>query len=181
MGITLVVLSYAVPAIVIWAVLGLAVSSVPLASAALVATVVYALFYGVHETGGRAVPPAPGSRWQVPSGWVRGVSRTRRIIVWGSLLGPGFATRNPYAGFGLLALVAAAVGNIRYGVPLAAGIGLSHALGRSFALVRDVHGPTGSADYFQTILKGMRWRLFDGYALLLIGGFAIAACAARYS
>jgi len=177
----LVVLAYAAPAVTIWAVLGLALNSVPLASAALAAIVVYALFYGVHETGGRAVPPPPGSRWQVPSGWVRGVSRRRRIMVWGSLLGPGFATRNPYAGFGLLALVVAAVGNIRYGVPLAAAIGLSHALGRSFALVRDVHGPTGSADYIQAILRGMRWRLFDGYALLLIGGIAIAACAAGFS
>lgn len=174
-------LAYAFPAVIIWTALGLILNSVSLSSAALVAIVVYALFYGVHESHGRAVPAPPGSTWQVPSSWVRGVSKSRRIAVWGSMLGPGFATRNPYAGFGLLPLAVAAAGSIRYGVWLAAAIGLAHAVGRSLALVRDVHGPSINEDPFRAILKAMRWRMVDGYALLLIGGIAIAACAARFS
>jgi hypothetical protein len=177
----LVVLAYAFPAVMIWTVLGLVLNSVPLNSAALVAIVVYALFYGVHETRGRAVPAPPGSKWQVPSGWVRSVSKWRRIAVWGSMLGPGFATRNPYAGFGLLPLAVAAAGSIRYGIVLAAAIGLAHAVGRSSALVRDAHGQSATADYFKSILKAMRWRMVDGYALFLIGGIAISACAVRFS
>ena len=93
--------------------LGLLVNLLPLGTIALILIAGYGVFYGVLEAGGTAKPAPPGSRWQVPSEWVRGVSRRRRYVVWGSMLGPGFATRNPYAGFWVLPLAVAAVVRVR--------------------------------------------------------------------
>jgi len=158
--------------------LGLLVNLLPLSTIALILMAGYGVFYGVLEADGRARPAPPGSRWQVPSEWVRGVSRRRRLMVWGSLLGPGFATRNPYAGFWLLPLAVAAVGNIGYGVLLAAAIGAAHSTGRALGLLRagpdvDVHS------YLQSTLRSMYWRMADGLALLAAAGAAAMTCAYR--
>ena len=72
--------------------------------------VAYGAYFGTVEAlGGRGVPP-PGSRWQVPQGLVRNASRRRKLVIWGGILGPGFLTRNPYAGFGMLVALAAVAG-----------------------------------------------------------------------
>ncbi len=158
--------------------LGLLVNLLPLSTIALILMAGYGVFYGVLEADGRARPAPPGSRWQVPSEWVRGVSRRRRLMVWGSLLGPGFATRNPYAGFWLLPLAVAAVGNIGYGVLLAAAIGAAHSTGRALGLLCagpdvDVHS------YLQSTLRSMYWRMADGLALLAAAGAAAMTYAYR--
>jgi hypothetical protein len=167
-----------VPAITVWMMLGLLLNLVPLSAIALVLMAGYGMFYGVLEAGGLARPAPPGSRWQVPSEWVRGVSRRRRFVVWGSLLGPGFATRNPYAGFWLLPLAVAAVGNIGYGVVLAAAIGAAHSTGRALGLLRDVKDVDANG-YLQSTLRSMYWRMADGYVLLATAGVAVIACAHR--
>ena len=159
--------------------LGLLVNLLPLSTIALILMAGYGVLYGVLEADGRARPAPPGSRWQVPSEWVRGVSRRRRLMVWGSLLGPGFATRNPYAGFWLLPLAVAAVGNIGYGVLLAAAIGAAHSTGRALGLLRagpdvDVHS------YLQSTLRSMYWRMADGLALLAAAGAAAMTYAYRW-
>jgi hypothetical protein len=158
--------------------LGLLVNLLPLGAIALVLMAGYGLFYGVLEADGTARPAPPGSRWQVPSEWVRGVSRRRRFLVWGSLLGPGFATRNPYAGFWLLPLAVAAVHNIGYGILLAAAIGAVHGTGRAVGLLRDVREADADS-YLQTTLKSMYWRMVDGFALLVVAGAAAMTCAYR--
>jgi hypothetical protein len=158
--------------------LGLLVNLLPLSTIALVLMAGYGLFYGVLEAGGLARPAPPGSRWQVPSEWVRGVSRWRRFVVWGSLLGPGFATRNPYAGFWLLPLAVAAVGNIGYGVLLAAAIGAAHSTGRALGLLRDVQDVDVNS-YLRSALRSMYWRTADGFALLAAAGAAAMTCAYR--
>jgi len=151
--------------------LGLVVNLLPLSTIALVLMAGYGVFYGVLEAGGTARPAPPGSRWQVPSEWVRGVSSRRRFVVWGSLLGPGFATRNPYAGFWLLTLAVAAVGSIGYGVLLAAAIGAAHSTGRALGLLRDVQDVDVNS-YLQSALRSMYWRMVDGFALLAVAGVA---------
>jgi hypothetical protein len=166
------------PAITVWITLGLLVNLLPLSAIALVFMAGYGVFYGVLESGGMARPAPPGSRWQVPSEWVRGVSRRRRFLVWGSLLGPGFATRNPYAGFWLLPLAVAAVGNIEYGVLLAAVIGAAHSTGRALGLLRDVQRVDVNS-YLQSALMSMYWRKADGFALLAAGGAAAMTYAYR--
>jgi len=158
--------------------LGLLVNLLPLSSIALVLMAGYGVLYGVPEAGGRTRPAPPGSRWQVPSEWVRGVSRRRRFVVWGSLLGPGFATRNPYAGFWLLPLAVAAAGTIGYGVLLAAAIGAAHSTGRALGLLRDVRDIEGNS-YLQSALRSMRWRMVDGFALLAAAGAAAITYAYR--
>jgi hypothetical protein len=165
---------YLVPAVGIWMLVGLLANIAPVSIAALLLIVLYGTFYGLVEAAGRGRPAAPGSGWQVPSAWVRNVSQRRRMWVWGTLLGPGFATRNPYAGFGFLLLAVAAVGDLRDGVLLAAVIGIAHGTGRALALLRDVR-LIKAADYLQAVLKAMYWRMFDGYALLAAAGVA-AAC-----
>jgi hypothetical protein len=158
--------------------LGLLLNLLPLSAIALVLMAGYGVFYGVLEAGGMARPAPPGSRWQVPSEWVRGVSRRRRFVVWGSLLGPGFATRNPYAGFWLLPLAVAAVGTVGYGVLLAAAVGAAHSTGRALGLLHDVQDADGNS-YLQSALRSMYWRKADGFALLAAAGAAAVTCAYR--
>jgi hypothetical protein len=136
--------------------------------------VVYCAFYGILETAGAVRPAPPGSRWQVPRSLVARASARRRVLVWGAILGPGFATRNPYAGFGLLVLIVAAFGNVRTGAATAAAIGIAHGTGRALALVRDARG-IDTAEYLRSVLKAMRWRTVDGLILLLTGTVALAS------
>ena len=163
--------AYAAPAAAAWALLGLLANVVPVRPAALALTVGYGIYYGLIETSGRTGLPPPGRSWQVPARWVDNVPRWRRVIIWGSLLGPGFATRNPYAGFGLLLLIVCSAGSIRLGVALAVTFGLLHSLARAAALLRDVRQPPGT-DYLDLLARSMRWRALDGLALLTIAGAA---------
>jgi hypothetical protein len=112
-----------------------------------------------------------------------GASPRRRLLVWGAILGPGFLTRNPYAGFGLLPFTVAAM-RLAGGwacLALAAVIGLAHGSARAIALLRDVsHGAPGSAaGQLDLLLKTVYWRRFDGVVLLAVAA-AAAAVAARY-
>ena len=173
--------AYAVPAVAAWTALGVILGALPLARPALVAAAGYAAGYGVIEVtdrlGGRLRLPPPGTRWQVPQAMVIGVSRWRRMLVWGSILGPGFLTRNPYAGFGLLPIAVATAGGVRSAALLGAAIGLAHAAGRALALLRDARPRPAVPDPMALVLTSMRWRTLDGFALLVIAVAAAAACA----
>jgi hypothetical protein len=173
-----VLAAYILPAITVWMTLGLLVNLLPLSTVALLLMAGYGAFYGVLEANGMARPTPPGSRWQVPANWVRGASRRRRFVVWGSLLGPGFATRNPYAGFWILPLAIAAVGDLGYGVLLAAAIGAAHSTGRAFGLLHGVKD-VGVNSYLQSTLRSMYWRMADGFALLVVAGAAAMTYAYR--
>jgi hypothetical protein len=166
------------PAAIAWLLLGLFANLLPLSTAALILTAAYGVLYGIVEVAGRSFPAPPSMAWQVPSPWVTDVPRWRRALTWGALLGPGFATRNPYAGFGVLPLGVAAVGSVRSGVAVAVSIGIAHGGGRALALLRDVRHVT-TADYLQSVLRSMHWRTFDGFALLMVSGAAVLVCVFR--
>lgn len=169
-------LAYCAPAAILWALLGALLSLATFPDVALALIAVYGAYYGLVEAlGGRSLR-APGRRWQVPSHWVRGVSPWRRVAVWGAVLGPGFLTRNPYAGFGLLPIVVAAAGSLRLGVTLAAVLGFLHGLGRALALLRDVHN-VSTFDYMESVKRSMYWRTADGAALLVAAGLALSSIA----
>jgi hypothetical protein len=136
-----------------------------------VAAAVYGCAYGVAELRGLRWPAAPGRRWQVPQDLLIGVSGTRRLLVWGAILGPGFLTRNPYASFGMLVLLAASAGSLPATVIVAAVIGAAHAGGRAVALLRDSAAP--QLEPFALLLRSLRWRAFDGVAMLAVAGAAI--------
>jgi hypothetical protein len=193
----LVVVAYALPALLAWTLLGAAVAALqvvlPLAGIALVIAIGYAGYYGLTEvTGLRGLPP-PGRGWQVPQTMMIGASPRRRILVWGAILGPGFLTRNPYAGFGLLPLVVAVMPAAGAALTLAAAavIGVAHGSARAMALLRDVGdlreagvvaavalAPTAMTQ-LDLLLKTVYWRRWDGVALLAAAVTA-AVFAARY-
>lgn len=165
---------YAIPAGLAWLVIGVLLNVISLRHGALVLMLVYCAYYGVQESGGLHGIRPPSTSWQVPKTFVHAASWQRRVIVWGALLGPGLATRNPYAGFGLLPIAIATVGLRPAGLVVAFAIGVSHATGRALALLRDVER-LDESDYYESVLRSMRWRRVDGFALLGFGGFALLA------
>ena len=170
-------MSYALPAAAVWALAGLVLGALPIASAAVVAAAVYGLGYGVVEASGMARPAAPGRRWQVPQDLLLGESGGRRVVLWGAILGPGLLTPNPYASFGMLVVLAATVGGLPAGIWVAALIGAAHASGRAIAVLRDSASP--QAEPFALLLRSLRWRVLDGLALLAVAGAAIVAAGFR--
>lgn len=173
------VAAYSLPAALVWAAVGFLLNVIPLNRAALLIIVVYCLFYGFPEALGMIGPRPVGSSWQVPQHLVADVSRRRRILTWGAILGPGFATRNPYAGFGLLPLVLAALGHVGLGVATAAAVGIAHGTGRALAVIRDSRS-IDAAEYLNVVLKSMYWRKVDGLVLLVVGSIATTSAISTF-
>ncbi len=187
----LVVAAYAVPAVAVWSLAGALLALVPFA-AGLVLAVGYGGYYGVTEVTGMRGLAAPGRRWQVPQTMLIDAPPWRRVAVWGAILGPGFLTRNPYAGFGLLpaAVVVAGMAGTRAAVALGAVIGLAHGGARAIALLSDLGalrvgvvagagagagaraGAGGAAAQLDLLLKAVYARRVDGAVLIAI---AVAA------
>lgn len=162
---------------VTWLALGLCLAALPLTGVALVAAVVYGCYYGATELAGRRGLAVPGRRWQVPQSMMIDASPRRRILVWGAILGPGFLTQNPYAGFGLLPVAVAAMRAAGTGacLALAGAIGLAHGTARAAALLRDVKrsAPASAAEQLDVLLKTIYWRRFDGVVLLAAAAAAV--------
>lgn len=142
-------------------------NALPLTWAAFIVAGIYGIYYGMLETAEKPGLRPPGTDWQVPKSLVMGKSRMRRIVIWGTLLGPGFATRNPYAGFGILPILAATAGNLQAGIVLGGLIGTAHGSGRAIALLRTSR-TAFDADYSRTVLRSLHWRRTDGFLLLAI-------------
>jgi hypothetical protein len=150
-------------------VIGLAVSALPLATVARVAVIAYGFGYGSCESLGLPWPPAPGRRWQVPQELMIAAAPRRRLLVWGTILGPGFLTRNLYAGFAALVLLVAGLGGgVKAGVLLAVLIGIGHGSGRALALLAAVARPL--QDPMLMLMRSLRWRVLDGLMLLAVAG-----------
>jgi hypothetical protein len=172
-----VLAAYVFPAGAMWAVIGMLLAALHVATAALVVAAVYGAGYGAIELTGLAWPRPPGRGWQVPQEVLIGASPRRRVLVWGAILGPGFLTRNPYAGFGMLVALVACAGSLSAGAWLAAAVGVAHGCGRGAALLRDAR--TRLTEPFALVLRSMRWRMLDGVALLAVAGAAIMTAAFR--
>jgi hypothetical protein len=173
-----VVTAYATAAIVGWMVIGALLNSWDLRRPALFLIAIYCLYYGLTEATGIHGLRPPGRNWQVPQTFVVGTSRRRRTLVWAAILGPGFFTRNPYAGFGLLPLGVAALDSVPTGVLAAAAIGFAHGTGRALGLLRDARDArdargTDPSGYLKSVLRSMYWRKFDGIALLAVAVMAV--------
>jgi hypothetical protein len=150
------------------------------------------MFYGFLATSGKEWLPAPSLKWQVPFGWIQGRRPVLKALIWGSALGPGFATINPYAGFWLLPLVAASQDSITAGIAVAAALGGIHAIGRTLALMRDIRREEAAQhdedpDHDQTILnykvamvRMAQFRALDGYLIIAMSGIALIALTRRF-
>jgi hypothetical protein len=193
-----VIAAYALPAVAVWAALAIALTAVRLAEPALAAAVLYGGGYALAEIFRWRAPRPPGRSWQVPQSMLIEASIVRRVLVWGSLLGPGFATRNPYAGFWLLPLAVASMPGMRTGLAVGAAVGLAHGAARGAALLRDVKelqpAPIPAAavagavvpvapaavdhdipTHLDMVLKAVRWRRLDGALLAAAAAAALAA------
>lgn len=161
--------AYVLPAAVIWLGIGATLDALPLGREAFYLLLAYCAYYGALELGGNGALAAPSRRWQVPQVMVVNRSPRRRIIVWGSVLGPGILTQNPYAGFGALLIAVAAIDDLPTGAIVAVGIGVAHGAGRAVALLRGAKRASRS-DYLEAVLRSMYWRRVDGAALLILCG-----------
>jgi hypothetical protein len=190
-----VLAAYAAPAAAVWALLGLVLTATRLTGLALAAVVGYACCYGAIEVWGRRGVRPPGRAWQVPQSMMIEASPRRRVLIWGAILGPGLATRNPLAGFGLLPLAVAAMGGTGAGIALGVAIGLAHGSARAVTLLRDVRqlspaqgarGPAADASggsapdvlttHLHLVLKTVYWQRLDGAVLLAAAATGFAAC-----
>ena len=150
----------------------------PIARGAAFALVLYGLFYGIAEIADVNGLWVPGTRWQVPPAFVMKKSSRRILAVWGGLLGPGLATRNPYAGFAALLIGLATFGSIKIGAALAIAVGVAHGTARALALLRDAR-EIDHLDYLQSVLRSLYWRRVDGLMLLLLAGLSLAGLVVR--
>lgn len=182
--------AYVLPAVLAWSVLGLAIGALlrvlpaswPTAAIALLLMAAYGTVYGLVELSGAARPAAPGRRWQVPQDLMIGAGSGRRVLVWGTILGPGFLTRNPFAGFAVLPVLVAACagrtgGGLLAAVAVAAAAGAAHAAGRAIALLRATARPPDEP--FALLLRSLHWRTADGLALLALAAAALVSAGFR--
>jgi hypothetical protein len=131
---------------------------------------VYALWYGLRETLGLQRGML-GLIWQVPTGWIKGRPPIVQALIWGTTLGPGFVTKNPYAGMWLLPLLVALNHNLLTTIIVAMAVGAVHAGARAIGVLRnrkcisvDVHA------HLKIMSAVSRWQYVDGLALLLAAG-----------
>jgi len=189
-----VVFAYAIPAVVSWGLLGLGLGALGLITpvlrgTALAAAAAYGCYYGLVELSGRRGMAPPGRAWQVPQAMLIKVRPRQRVVVWGALLGPGFATRNPFAGFGMLPLAVTAMPGVGAAVVVGAGIGLAHGTARASALLRDARDLSAApaepepepaagqpSTHLEMLLKAMYWRRLDGAVLLTAAATGAVAC-----
>lgn len=163
----LYVIAYIIPAVIVWGVLAIVVH--PLAHLALIMPFVawmYALVLGLLEA--LAIPFRPLSlSWQVPAQWLQGRSAFAQTLIWGVTLGPGFVTRNPYAGMWLLVVMLTLNQHIFTTLGIGIVIGIAHGGARAIGILikRQNLDACGSG-----ILKQWRWRTADGYILLFGAG-----------
>ena len=165
-------MAYIVPAVVIWGVLAILVHPLThLTQIMLLVAWMYALVLGLLEA--LAIPFRPLSlNWQVPAQWLQGRSAFVQTLIWGAALGPGFVTRNPYAGIWLLPVLLTLnqhfFTNLGIGIVIGTAHGCTMAIG--VLLTRQNLDTCGSG-----ILMQWRWRVADGLILLFGAGSFTAA------
>jgi hypothetical protein len=128
----------------------------------------YALVYGTAEMFGLPLRSFD-SKWQVPPSWVKG-SVIKRNLLWGTILGPGLITRNPYAGIWLLPLLIVLARNPLLMVLVGIGIGAAHGIARALGVLRNRKRLESSCDAMFLLGAQLQWRCRDGILLLVTAG-----------
>lgn len=171
----LYVAAYMLPAAFIWAVLGAVLrllNGIPLVLPTLAA--LYALRFGILETLGIGFRPL-GLAWQVPSSWIKGHSVLRQTLTWGTTLGPGLVTKNPYAGMWLLPFLVALNSSPLMAIAVGLNVGAAHGLTRALGVLRNRRCIDMDENAYLSILAAeSRWQYADGLALLLAAGALVA-------
>lgn len=164
------IISYILPAAIVWGFVGqffLWLNNL-LPLIILIATV-YTLYYGIVEVWELRFQP-PGLHWQVPAEWINEGAFLKRSLIWGSLLGPGFVTLNPYAGMWALIWLVASSQNII----VALLVGVMHSTARVIGILYNVEiFKSGYIPIAPFLLQG-KWKLVDGLVLLFISGILLS-------
>ena len=164
----LYLLAFSVPAAVVWVAVAIGMSVLAgIWWVLALMTLAYSLFYGVIAIRGDAFMP-PQFRWQVPARWIASSGLARRIVIWGSMLGPGFMTRNPYAGFWVLLLPLAAGQSLT----VAACLGATHGAARGLGILSNVWRDrfmSNQSSWFEM----PTWQRRDAHLLILLSGYLI--------
>jgi hypothetical protein len=165
--------AHVAPAAAVWAALGALLALVP-QLVAVIAVVVYAMLHGLAETLDLRLD-APGINWQVPSSWLRGRRLAAHVAIWGTTLGPGLVTRNPYAGMWFILFALAAVDRPELGAVIGAIVGVVHGTARALGILAN-HADRYSPELpWRMMITQMRVRLADGIGLLAAAGAIVAA------
>jgi hypothetical protein len=133
----------------------------------------YALVYAIAEVREFSLHP-PGSQWQVPAQWLHNRSAMLQTLIWGACLGPGFFTKNPYAGFWILPFLIALTPNLPTALFIGTAIGTAHGCARALGVLYNVKQINKGCSTYSLMGRGSRWRLVDGLLLWWMVGFAIA-------
>lgn len=170
------VAAYAVPAALVWAVLGClfwiigaVVWFLPIIAFG------YASFFGFIESFGIPFRRFE-SKWQVPASWIKGRPSATQALIWGSLLGPGFVTRNPYAGIWLLPPLVGSHQNLGGAIIAGFLIGVTHGVSRATGVLRNRQYLGLNSAALRILGARLRWQLADGIALLVGTGLLLPYC-----
>ncbi len=130
----------------------------------------YAASFGICEV--LRIPLRPiGLQWQVPNQWLRGRPAAIQTLIWGICLGPGFITKNPYAGIWLLPFLLALTPSPFAALNLGVAIGVAHGCGRAIGILRNQKKlKTGTDCTPMMIFELWRWQFLDGFLLLVSAG-----------
>lgn len=134
----------------------------------LLVTCCYAAVFGTCEVLGIPFRQL-GLAWQVPNQWLHGRSSIMQTLIWGVCLGPGFITRNPYAGIWVLPLLLILTPNWMTAMMLGIAVGFAHGCGRAIGVLKNQCKLEETCSPMM-IVKQMRWKFLDGCALLIIAG-----------
>ena len=128
----------------------------------------YTLWFGAHEALGLP-QQVPSLAWQMPSGWINRRSPILQALTWGTMLGPGLVTRNPYAGMWLLPLLLALNTNLLMAILVGLAIGAAHGGARALGVLSNREQMDDDMDYAYLSILGaqLRWLYLDGLLLLL--------------
>ena len=130
----------------------------------------YALWFGLRETLGLQ-RRLLGLLWQVPSSWIKGRPAVLQTLIWGTTLGPGLVTKNPYAGMWLLPLLVVLNHNLLMTVAVGAAVGAVHGGARAIGVLRNRRCIAMDVEAHYRILNSQtQWQYLDGLALLLAAG-----------
>lgn len=91
-------------------------------------------------------------------------------MTWGTLLGPGLVTRNPYAGIWILPMLLVLHDNLTTAVALGVMTGMVHGAARALGVVHNRKHMNASHDPLLILTAQWRWRYMDGLVLLLTAG-----------
>ena len=171
LSLLLYIAAYVFPAAIVWGILAIVLR--PLAGVPFLLPLLalaYALWFGLRETLGLQ-RRLLGLLWQVPSGWIKGRPAVVQTLIWGTTLGPGLVTKNPYAGMWLLPLLVALNQNLLTTVVVAIAVGATHGGTRAIGVLRNRRCIARDVEAHLKILNSQtQWQYFDGLALLLAAG-----------